>query len=99
MKMSNQIASLIEKHHKFMGYEVILQRGNYNINTGKIKNLVLRFKALYDLVLFLSILYVGLRVDYTSCDTVLLADILKSSAVTATVDGTFEIEFTNYWLE
>ena len=94
MKMPSQVSSLIIKYRSYHDYDVIKQNGNANNNTF----CILKFSSVYDMVNFLSILYVGLRVDYTSCDTILLAEMLKIAEFKTNSDGTAQVEFLSYWL-
>lgn len=96
--MPSQISQPLIKNRSFQGYDVIKQSGSYNSSTGVMKFTILKFNNAYDMMLFISMLFVAIRVEYTSCDTILLAEIVKSSEVKTGTDGKIEMELINYWL-
>ena len=97
MKIPKRMSNLLEKCANVVtDYPVIADRGRVNGNV--IEPFTLRFYSYKDLVTYISTVYISLRDTYTSCDSVLFHDLLKTTEFSIDVDSSVLMAFHNLYL-
>lgn len=96
MKLQKRLSNLLEECSNSFGYQIIANRGR--IDGNDIIPLTLEFTSFKEAISFISLVFVSLRENYTSCDTVLFHELLKLVEVSIEREDSIVIKFTNVYL-